>query len=89
MEFVFLEAMASGTPALGLAVGGATDPLDFGDWGRAVTEDEFEDALCGAVARERPEPQLLHQAVIRRFGFDVFVEELRHKFVERMTAFAH
>lgn len=86
---VFLEAMASGTPALGLAVGGATDPLDFGDWGRAVTEDEFEDALCGAVARERPEPQLLHQAVIRRFGFDVFVEELRHKFVERMTAFAH
>ena len=48
---VFLEAMASGTPALGLALGGATDPLDFGDWGKAVDHGDLEEALDHAIHR--------------------------------------
>ena len=72
---VFLEAMASGTPALGLAVGGATDPLDFGPWGRAVTESELEEAIRHVMAQPRPDPVEMHAAVSARFGFEVFARQ--------------
>jgi phosphatidylinositol alpha-1,6-mannosyltransferase len=72
---VFLEAMASGTPALGLAVGGATDPLDFGPWGSAVTESELEAAIRRAMAQPRPDPVEMHEAVSARFGFEVFARQ--------------
>lgn len=49
---VFLEAMASGTPALGLAAGGAVDALIDGVFGRAVGED----ALGSAIARQLSSP---------------------------------
>ena len=39
----FLEAMACGTPALGLAVGGACDALGDGELGTALGRD---DELC-------------------------------------------
>lgn len=47
---VFLEAMACGTPALGLAVGGAVDALD--GLGRAVPGE----GLVGAIAAELDRP---------------------------------
>jgi phosphatidylinositol alpha-1,6-mannosyltransferase len=84
---VFLEAMASGTPALGLAVGGALDPLDFGEWGRAVTEADFEDALCRTVAAARPDPRILHAAVNERFGPDAFARAVGNVFVGRGARF--
>ena len=72
---VFLEAMASGTPALGLACGGSIDPLDFGAWGRAVPEAEFEAALVQAISMPRPEPAMMQAAVIERFGRKTFARE--------------
>jgi phosphatidylinositol alpha-1,6-mannosyltransferase len=73
---VFLEAMACGTPALGLAVGGASDPLDFGEWGKAVTAANLEMAIRRAIVLPRPDPFMMHEAVTERFGFDVFAREV-------------
>jgi phosphatidyl-myo-inositol dimannoside synthase len=69
----FLEAMASGTPALGLAAGGAPDALADGELGTLVPE---EDDLAAAIARHlatpKPNPDALSEAVRRRFGRAVF-----------------
>jgi phosphatidylinositol alpha-1,6-mannosyltransferase len=65
----FLEAMASGTPALGLNVGGARDALADGELGSVVAE---QDELCAAIGRllvrRRPDPETLSEAVRGRFG---------------------
>jgi phosphatidylinositol alpha-1,6-mannosyltransferase len=66
----FLEAMASGTPALGLAAAGSTDALSLG---RAVPDAELEDAIVRALEQPpHPDPQELAAAVRRRFGREVF-----------------
>lgn len=46
----FVEAMACGTPALGLDIGGAGDALRDGELGIAVSEAEFPDALRSALS---------------------------------------
>jgi phosphatidylinositol alpha-1,6-mannosyltransferase len=65
----YLEAMASGTPALGLNVGGARDALADGELGTVVSE---EDDLAAAIARLLATPKLdavdLSRAVCTRFG---------------------
>jgi phosphatidylinositol alpha-1,6-mannosyltransferase len=70
----FLEAMASGTPALGLAVGGACDALADGELGVAVSETE---ALAEAISRELSsrtrDPGHLSSATCVRFGREAFV----------------
>lgn len=68
----FLEAMASGTPALGLAVAGATDALCDGALGAAVSEADFTAALARQMAGPRPDPQALSAAVAARFGIQTF-----------------
>jgi len=77
----FLEAMASGTPALGLNVGGARDALADGELGTAVPE---EDDLPAAIARlldtPKPDPDALSQAVRARFGPAVFRAQLSMAF---------
>lgn len=50
----FVEAMACGTPALGLGLGGAVDALRDGELGRAVSEAGFPAALRAALAAPRP-----------------------------------
>ncbi|MEM9250435.1 MAG: glycosyltransferase family 4 protein [Pseudomonadota bacterium] len=50
----FLEAMACGTPALGLDVGGAGDALCDGTLGRAVREADFPAALGDALNGAMP-----------------------------------
>jgi phosphatidylinositol alpha-1,6-mannosyltransferase len=68
----FLEAMASGTPALGFNVAGARDALAEGELGTLISE---EDDLPGAVARllaKKPDRNALSQAVRARFGREVF-----------------
>ena len=64
----FLEAMACGTPALGLDVAGARDALAGGELGTLVSEANFAAALKAALARPRPDAQALHDAVHDRFG---------------------
>lgn len=66
---VYLEAMACGVPALGLAVGGAPDALGEGV---AATEDDFDAALARCLGATRPDPYKLAAAVRRRFGRPVF-----------------
>jgi phosphatidylinositol alpha-1,6-mannosyltransferase len=46
----FLEAMASGTPALGFAVAGARDALADGELGTTVLEDDLSDAIARLLA---------------------------------------
>lgn len=69
---VFLEAMACGTPTIGLAVGGAKDALCDGELGMCVPEAAFADALRSAVKAPRPDPMALHERVCARFGEVVF-----------------
>jgi phosphatidylinositol alpha-1,6-mannosyltransferase len=68
----FLEAMASGTPALGLAVAGARDALADGELGTAVAEPEFLATLARELARPKPNSNALAAAVRDRFGHASF-----------------
>jgi len=68
----FLEAMACGTPAIGLAVGGAPDALGDGELGLCVPEDEFPAALARALQTGRPGAAMLAPVVQERFGFPTF-----------------
>ena len=73
---VFIEAMACGTPAIGLDVGGAGDALCNGELGIAVTPDAFPEALDRAVrvsGRQSPEDRLaLAARVHAKFGHAAF-----------------
>ena len=73
----FLEAMACGTPTLGLNVAGARDALGDGELGIVVAETEFETALLTALERAQPQTQALHTAVRRRFGHEPFSTAVR------------
>jgi len=73
----FLEAMASGTPALGLGVAGARDALADGRLGMAVAEDELADAIDRALAGSRPEPDALAREVRALFGRERFAQSAR------------
>jgi phosphatidylinositol alpha-1,6-mannosyltransferase len=70
---VFLEAMASGTPALGLAIAGALDPLADGELGHAVAEADLDAELGRALSSQRPDSELLAGEVRRRFGREAFI----------------
>jgi len=72
---VYLEAMASGTPALGLAVGGATDALAEGALGYCVSESKLALALSAALAVPRDATGLT-QKVRDRFGFEKFQQRI-------------
>jgi phosphatidylinositol alpha-1,6-mannosyltransferase len=63
----FLEAMACGTPAIGLAVGGAVDVLIESGLGQAVRESHFISALEHALDQPKPAPALA-SVVLSRFG---------------------
>jgi phosphatidylinositol alpha-1,6-mannosyltransferase len=67
----FLEAMACGTPAMGLAQGGAPDALADGALGWCGGEEEFPGALREALARKPPgvdEAEALSHNTRQRFG---------------------
>ena len=73
----FLEAMASGTPALGLAVAGARDALADGELGIAVTEDDLPAAIERALGDARSDPNALASATRARFGRKPFAASVR------------
>jgi phosphatidyl-myo-inositol dimannoside synthase len=83
----FLEAMASGTPALGLAAGGALDALADGKLGIAVTEPDLSDAISRALLAPKPEPLVLAREARRRFGQEPFAARARAAF-NRLLAVA-
>jgi phosphatidylinositol alpha-1,6-mannosyltransferase len=73
----FLEAMASGTPALGLAVGGAPDALADGELGTLVAgENDLPAAIARLLATPKSDPVALSQAVRDRFGREAFRAQL-------------
>ena len=73
----FLEAMASGTPALGLDTAGARDALADGELGTVVAqEDDLPAAITRLLAMPKPDPDTLSQAVRARFGRPVFRAQL-------------
>lgn len=69
---VFLEAMACGTPAIGLAVGGAPDALGDGDLGLCPAPEAFEDALLAMLAADADRNASLPMRVHERFGREPF-----------------
>jgi phosphatidylinositol alpha-1,6-mannosyltransferase len=69
----FLEAMACGTPALGLDVAGAKDALADGELGMCVPEAGLPDAIDRALNAPRPDRYELASKVRARFGREKFV----------------
>lgn len=71
---VFLEAMACGTPALGLAIGGARDALVDGALGAAPTDNTLTAALVDAVQHPRVGGIALAKKVDEHFGREQFAQ---------------
>lgn len=63
---VYLEAMACGTPAIGLDLGGASEAL--ADCGTAVRAEDFPNRLVALLDADRPDPHRLSATVMRRHG---------------------
>ena len=72
----FLEAMACGTPALGLAAAGAKDALADGELGAAVEDTELADTLGDLLQLPRRDPYELSGATRARFGRRAFAENV-------------
>jgi phosphatidylinositol alpha-1,6-mannosyltransferase len=70
----YLEAMASGLPAIGLAVAGAPDALADGDLGTVVTETELGPAIARLLSAPRPDAEALSVRTRGRFGRGVFTD---------------
>lgn len=77
---VYLEAMASGTPALGLNVGGVADAMCDGELGALAEEADFVETLHREVFRARPHPADLAAAVRTRFGAGAFRARVKEIF---------
>jgi phosphatidyl-myo-inositol dimannoside synthase len=84
---VFLEAMASGTPALGLDVAGASDPLGDGELGILVSEGEFAAAVDRLLSAPKRRPHELSEAVRARFSREAFRIRV-HAALDRLPAIA-
>lgn len=90
---VYLEAMACGKPCLGGNQDGALDALDQGEIGVLVNPDDIDeiaDALIRILEKKYPNPLLyqpeqLRQAVIDRFGFEIFQQRL-HQYLDDFMA---
>ena len=80
----FLEAMAVGTPALGLSAAGASDALADGDLGTAVSEAELANAIASLLAAPRPDPRSLAGSVRGRFGRERFATQVQRHFQSLM-----
>ena len=74
----FLEAMASGTTAIGLDVAGARDALADGELGTVVAETELSAAIARLLSRPKPDPLGLADAVHARFGRKLFAKNARN-----------
>jgi phosphatidylinositol alpha-1,6-mannosyltransferase len=88
----FLEAMASGTPALGLDVAGARDALADGELGTIVAESELSATITRLLNLPKPDPIRLAAAVRVRFGrakFNVIARTVLIRLAARDSELAH
>lgn len=88
----FLEAMASGTPALGLNAGGAVDALADGELGILTTEHDMAAELSRFLARPKSDSvaaAALSAAVHARFGQSVFVTNVHAAILRLLTRQPH
>jgi len=69
---VFLEAMASGTPALGFAAGGVPDALADGAIGTLVSPEALGPSIAAILDGPKSDPAVLSAAVTERFGREPF-----------------
>ena len=84
----FVEAMASGTPALGLDEGGASEALRNGELGRAVDLTDFPAALATALASDQPGDAELAMRTRTFFGrnhFQARVAEAMSPVISKVT----
>ncbi|MCP4309319.1 MAG: glycosyltransferase family 4 protein [bacterium] len=72
----FLESMSCGTPAIGLAAGGAVDALADGELGTCVSEADFPAAFENCLASRAPDRNRLAAAVRARYGVAQFRERV-------------
>lgn len=84
----FVEAMACGTPAIGLSVGGAPDALGDGALGQCVTSEMFNQAFLEAVEKDCERCPQLASKVHDRFGRHVFCAQIAGHFKKLMHAIA-
>lgn len=68
----FLEAMASGTPALGLDFGGARDALADGELGTGIREADLPVTIARLLFEPKPCAGALAAATRTRFGREIF-----------------
>jgi phosphatidylinositol alpha-1,6-mannosyltransferase len=81
----YLEAMASGTPALGLDAAGARDALADGELGTLVSEAELGAAIARLLGAAKPDPRALAAATRARFGRAAFVRSV-HAALARLVS---
>ena len=84
----FLEAMACGTPALGLAAGGAVDALADGEFGAMASETEFAPVLARLLTIPKQDPHTLAAAVQSRFGDAGYSRQVANIFAPMLRASA-
>lgn len=82
----FLEAMACGTPALGLDAGGARDALCDGRLGQAVADKEFTATLARMISTADHDSGMLPNAVRAHFGRDRFANAVRSAIMRLLEA---
>ena len=77
----FVEAMACGTPAIGLAVGGAPDALVDGTLGTCVAPEHFADALIDLLVQHSDRlgdrPADLAARTRHHFDYPIFANQIR------------
>jgi phosphatidylinositol alpha-1,6-mannosyltransferase len=73
----FLEAMASGTPALGLGIAGANDPLCDGDLGVVARKETLARDIATALVQYKPDPYVLSSNLRAHFGREAFISGVR------------
>ena len=80
----FLEAMASGTPALGLNVAGTRDALADGELGTLVPEGELAATIARLLSQPKPDSRTLAAKVRARFGQKQFADNARNAWNQLM-----
>ncbi len=72
----FLEAMACGTPTLGLATAGASDALADGELGALTSEEDLAAAIARLLEAPPPDASALSALTRARFGHEPFRTQL-------------
>jgi glycosyltransferase involved in cell wall biosynthesis len=74
-----IEALAAGCPVVSTNVGGVSDLLDGGRYGKLVTPDDPQAVAQGILATldNPPDPTLARQAMLHHYGIDRLVRDIQ------------